>query len=243
MKRFVLTVVGVAVLICLAACGCKHEWVEATCDAPKTCLLCQEVEGEALEHDWSIATCVEPSKCSLCGETLGEPMGHIVMNEPVIAVEPTLDELGELHYMCSRCDGVAKTEVAFYYDITADELKLYNNVLNTFNSLKTIHLVPESFELLGASVQTIGGKYRTTIYMSYKGLDGKKRTEYFWKDLNEKDIMAVFGEDNYYGRNSGGADTLDLEEILYYAECGAYKANLVDEKYISTSKKWDALLS
>lgn len=243
MKRFVMLAIGVVILIGLTACGCKHEWVEATCDAPKTCSLCQEVEGEPLTHDWSEATCVEPSICTLCGETLGEPMGHLVIEQPVVAVEATLEKLGELHYMCSRCDEIAKIEVAYYYDITDEELRLYDNVLNTYNSLKTIHLVPDSFKLIGATVQDIGGKYRTTIYMSYKGLDGKTYKDYFWKDVNSKEIKAIFGEDNYYGRNSGGAEQLDLEEIMYYAECGAYKEKLVSEEYISTSQKWDALLS
>lgn len=42
-------------LLVLTGCGCKHEWVDATCTAPKTCSKCQETEGEALGHtegDW-----------------------------------------------------------------------------------------------------------------------------------------------------------------------------------------------
>ena len=53
-----------------------HEWVEATCTAPKTCKTCGETEGEALGHDWKDATCTAPKTCSRCGATEGEALGH-----------------------------------------------------------------------------------------------------------------------------------------------------------------------
>lgn len=63
-------------LFSLSACGCKHEWEEATCTSPKTCLLCGETEGEALEHEFTEATCIRPEFCMLCGEERGERLGH-----------------------------------------------------------------------------------------------------------------------------------------------------------------------
>ena len=56
--------------------GHVHEWVEATCTAPKTCKTCGETEGEALGHDWKDATCTAPKTCSRCGATEGEALGH-----------------------------------------------------------------------------------------------------------------------------------------------------------------------
>ena len=56
--------------------GHVHEWVEATCTAPKTCKTCGETEGEALGHDWKDATCTAPKTCKTCGETEGEALGH-----------------------------------------------------------------------------------------------------------------------------------------------------------------------
>ena len=61
MKRSMM-MVCVAALICLTACGCKHEWVEATCETPQTCSLCGEVEGTELGHTWLEDTKV----CSVC---------------------------------------------------------------------------------------------------------------------------------------------------------------------------------
>jgi len=34
----------------LSSCACRHEWVEATCESPKTCAKCEEIEGEPLGH-------------------------------------------------------------------------------------------------------------------------------------------------------------------------------------------------
>ena len=53
-----------------------HTWVEATCSEPKHCSVCGETEGELLEHTWVEATCTEPRHCSVCGETEGEPLEH-----------------------------------------------------------------------------------------------------------------------------------------------------------------------
>lgn len=83
MKRTVLTTGLVLVLaLCLSACGCRHEWVEATCVSPRTCSICGITEGEMLSHEpgqWRIAESdyvhaenhlVRP--CTGCGALLEE---------------------------------------------------------------------------------------------------------------------------------------------------------------------------
>ena len=54
----------------------EHEWTEATCEAPKTCATCGDVEGAALGHDWAEATCTAPKTCKTCEKTEGEALGH-----------------------------------------------------------------------------------------------------------------------------------------------------------------------
>lgn len=77
MKRTFLSVILVIVLaFCLTACGCKHEWSEATCTAPKTCKLCEATEGDVIAHEWEEATCESPKTCKGCGLTEGSPTGH-----------------------------------------------------------------------------------------------------------------------------------------------------------------------
>lgn len=75
-KTFHIVILGLAMMICLAGCQCKHEWVEANCVTPKTCSACGETEGEALPHTWVDADCAAPKTCSVCGETEGEALPH-----------------------------------------------------------------------------------------------------------------------------------------------------------------------
>lgn len=59
-----------------SACGCNHEWQDATCIEPKTCSLCGATEGEPLGHIFENATCTKPKTCSRCGESKGKALGH-----------------------------------------------------------------------------------------------------------------------------------------------------------------------
>lgn len=77
MKRAFYIIITVLLLsILLAGCQCRHEWQNATCEAPKTCAKCGETEGNALGHDWANATCMESKHCNICGKLQGEALGH-----------------------------------------------------------------------------------------------------------------------------------------------------------------------
>ena len=77
MKKYIsLFAVMAMLLTVLSGCGCSHEWVEAACEAPKTCTLCGETEGEALGHSFGEATCAAPSTCASCGAVQGEALAH-----------------------------------------------------------------------------------------------------------------------------------------------------------------------
>ena len=65
-----------AITFLLCGCCLSHDWVEASCTAPKTCSRCEKTEGEALEHQWEAATCKAPKTCDTCGLTEGEPLPH-----------------------------------------------------------------------------------------------------------------------------------------------------------------------
>ena len=75
-KRMLLCVLAMVLILLFAGCGCSHEWLAATCSAPKTCNLCGETEGEALPHTWDDATCTNPKTCSVCKATEGEALPH-----------------------------------------------------------------------------------------------------------------------------------------------------------------------
>lgn len=76
MKRIVLISVISLFFNLFSLFGCRHEWVDATCTAPKTCIKCEEAEGEPLGHSWKGPTCVEPKTCTVCNVTEGNPVMH-----------------------------------------------------------------------------------------------------------------------------------------------------------------------
>lgn len=77
MKKKLLTgTLMLALILLLTACGCKHEWKEASCTEAKTCQLCAETEGEALGHTWQDASCETPKTCSTCNIIEGDVLGH-----------------------------------------------------------------------------------------------------------------------------------------------------------------------
>lgn len=75
-RKLFLGALALVLLLLLAGCGCEHEWLAATCTAPKTCQLCGETEGEPLAHTWQEATCTMPKTCTVCSATEGEPAEH-----------------------------------------------------------------------------------------------------------------------------------------------------------------------
>jgi len=80
-KVSLLIFVSLILLLAFASCqffggGHEHEWSDATCSTPKTCLGCGETEGEALGHDWTAATCTSPATCKICEATEGTALGH-----------------------------------------------------------------------------------------------------------------------------------------------------------------------
>ena len=56
---------------------CNHEFIEATCETPKTCTKCGETEGVALGHIWKEATSQTPKTCTRCGVTEGDPLPEV----------------------------------------------------------------------------------------------------------------------------------------------------------------------
>lgn len=76
MKKWMILICALLMILILSGCGCEHEWVDANCDTPKTCSLCQEIEGEPLGHSWQDATCTAPKTCTACSLTEGDMLAH-----------------------------------------------------------------------------------------------------------------------------------------------------------------------
>lgn len=104
MKKKLTLIIAMAAVAMAALTGCcKHEWTEATCEAPRTCSLCGKTEGEVVDHTWTEATCEAPKTCSVCGTTEGEPLGH------------KFSEAGYLTpAVCSVCGATGETKQSYF---------------------------------------------------------------------------------------------------------------------------------
>lgn len=55
----------------------EHQWIEATCDTPKTCQTCKETEGEPLGHLVTTpASCMSAAYCDRCHEECESQLPH-----------------------------------------------------------------------------------------------------------------------------------------------------------------------
>lgn len=57
-RKAVLVMLVFVMLFTLSACGCEHEWKEATCIRPEFCVMCGEERGESLGHSYSEGYCI-----------------------------------------------------------------------------------------------------------------------------------------------------------------------------------------
>ena len=152
MKKLLTLLLALAMVLCLASCQylpegfqsaidgaidnvmgmlggettCEHDWIGATCTAPKTCSLCGATDGEANGHTEEIvagtaATCTEDGltdgkKCSVCGVTTVEQtaiaaLGHT--EETVAGKAATCTEAGMTDgKKCSVCGVITVEQTA-----------------------------------------------------------------------------------------------------------------------------------
>ncbi|MBE6548120.1 MAG: redoxin domain-containing protein [Ruminococcaceae bacterium] len=86
----------------IGSVAATHNWTEATCISPKTCPDCGATEGEAAGHSWKDATCTEAKTCTVCGATEGEAADHMEIILP--GIEPTCTETGLTDgILCEEC--------------------------------------------------------------------------------------------------------------------------------------------
>ena len=93
----------------------SHDWVEATCLAPKTCALCGATEGELGDHAWSNWTVIEEPTCveeglrtrsctrEGCDHSESEAIKATGHNYEPDVIPPTCTEEGYTDYICANC--------------------------------------------------------------------------------------------------------------------------------------------
>ena len=149
MKKIVLMLAIFCLLsFALASCGHEHEWKNASCTTPKTCISCGETEGSAHGHSYVDATCTEPKTCSICNIEVGSALGHRyttgvcdicealdpnAKSEQLAICEDIMEDLETLELYCK-----AQTlcyENAWYFAIyRADDYYSYTEILSDFSN-------------------------------------------------------------------------------------------------------------
>lgn len=108
-KKIISFLTIILSLACLSGCCLVHNWTDATCTTPRTCLDCGKTEGEPLGHDYIPATCTTPKKCVVCGFEEGIPLEHTwskaTCTEPVYCLEcgETRDAYAEHTWIAATC--------------------------------------------------------------------------------------------------------------------------------------------
>ena len=99
---------------------CVHEWADADCDTPKTCILCGATEGEPLGHSY------ENDVCTICGH-IGVPVkldsASLSFEEKIhyniffsLGLDETVDlsDMGLVMFDSLKADGTMDDAIAIY---------------------------------------------------------------------------------------------------------------------------------
>ena len=152
-KKVSILLVFVMLAAMLGGCQllCKHDYAEATCDAPQTCKECGKTDGEALGHDWQAATCEEAEHCSRCDLKRGDPVDHTW-------VDATCDTAKT----CSACGAVDGEPLGHTWEEATTEDPQYCTVcqITEGEPLKT------DPRFTTASTKELQGKWATYVEMT-----------------------------------------------------------------------------
>ena len=84
-------IVLTALCLSLTACGCRHDWKDTPNAHSQTCALCGEIQLKDEACKWVDATCESPKTCSVCEKTEGER----IITDPRFTTAACKDLFGE----------------------------------------------------------------------------------------------------------------------------------------------------
>jgi hypothetical protein len=116
----------------------SHNWKDATCTTPKTCIDCGVREGSSLEHNWKDATCITPKICLDCGETKGIELGHDYSSTYTIDKKATSSANGSKSKHCTRSGCTAKSSITAIPKIASVTVSTSKYTYDGYNKLPAI---------------------------------------------------------------------------------------------------------
>ena len=166
MKKLISFVLALVMVFSMAACGCNHQWQDATCTAPKTCGKCGETDGEPAGHttkEWMISavntdalTMTQDLPCEVCGEITetNTVSTGIAPTEGVIPVSP--DEW----YQCllTNIQNYGAGQTLYDYPVESEDHALLHSLVSmsqmnavfSFNDTEGNAIVTDSKEIRGS---------------------------------------------------------------------------------------------
>lgn len=216
MKQRPLYVAAVLLFfLVLTGCECQHEWEEANCTKPKTCVKCGETEGEPLEHqisEWTEqtpSTCTEPGlqtgTCAMCGQTVEKelPLADHIPGEWQVKTEPTSSSPGIRVKTCTVCAAEVDEET---FTMTPEERKAeFVSTCQTY-SYEEIARNPDTYlgkpaKLQGEVIQSMpeGDSYTLRVNIT--------PGQYYWSDT----ILVT-----YTKQDAGESNILEDDIVTMY---------------------------
>lgn len=143
MKRTIF--LFIIVILLFTGCAHKHEFSEATCTEPKTCIKCGETEGEALGHTTEIG------KCDRCEEVFGKDILESIRTCINKAGSKTTLAVNYLNSATTLYEGI-KTGYSYFEDAKSE----YQNAIDMCADY-------EEFSELKSKLNIALAKYPTAI--------------------------------------------------------------------------------
>lgn len=78
----------------------EHYYIDATCEHGKMCYLCGLELSEKVDHNFTLPSCEQPSYCIYCKMSVGEALGH---NYEHKTIDATCQDFGRIFDECSNC--------------------------------------------------------------------------------------------------------------------------------------------
>ena len=233
MKKILLLFISVVFMSTFALSSCKqqahvHEWKDATCLTPKTCVTCGETEGTALGHKWQDATCLTPKTCVTCGETEGTALGHkwqgatcLTPKTCITCGEVEGSALGHVWngYTCAVCGTI---------DVAKKDTAKGNDAVQLLSSVNA------SCDIMSSIIER-AWKFSIYEYKNYYTQSNDATLTGFAKYIGIKKDVAKIGIDSYFGKYG-----YDTSNYVVYLGVSSIAVGCVEEiltDIIDTMKK------
>lgn len=146
-KLFILIACFILLIINLSSCKRQHNhnWIEASCEKPKNCIDCGEIEGDPLGHQYKTIedkpTCTQDGStykiCIVCNEKIilstSSALNHLY-NDWEVFLKPTYESEGIKKRTCTRCDIVEEEKIPMLNNV--DKINEVINKLTVVESTK-----------------------------------------------------------------------------------------------------------